>query len=144
FLIALIASWLAFYPIEREFSRAPGLMSYLIFQFRQQMALALLPVTLVVFEHSLRRSFPEVAERVWFQFASIGIVLGILILAPWVLRVILGWRPLPNGPLRELLMLSARRLKFRFSDLMLWPTHGAVANAMVAGLLPQPRYVLMT
>lgn len=144
FLGALVASWLAFYPVEREFSRTPNLISYMVFQFRQQMVLALLPITLVVCEQSIRRSYPEAAERTWFHLLSISGVLGVLILAPWVLRIVLGWRPLPAGPLRELLMLSARRLKFRFSDLMLWPTHGAVANAMVAGILPNPRYVLMT
>lgn len=144
FLGALVASWLAFYPVEREFSRTPNLFSYLVFQFRQQLVLALLPITLVIFEQSIRRNDPESAEQLWFQFMSFGSVFLILMLAPWLLRFVLGWRPLPAGPLRELLMMTARRLKFRFSDLMLWPTHGAVANAMVAGVLPKPRYVLMT
>ena len=144
FLGALMASWLAFYPVEREFSRTPSLIAYVVFQFRQQMVLALLPITLVICQQSLRRAYPESAERTWFQLASLLSVVSVLILAPWLLRLVLGWRPLPPGPLRELLMLSARRLQFRFSDLMLWPTHGAVANAMVAGVLPSPRYVLMT
>jgi STE24 endopeptidase len=35
-------------------------------------------------------------------------------------------------------------LRFRFSDILLWNTRGGVANAMVVGLLPRPRYVLLT
>lgn len=144
FLAVLVSSWLAFYPVEREFSRTPSLISYLVFQFRQQLVLALLPITLIVVEQSMRRVYPGAAGQLWFRMTTIGFIFSVMILAPWLLRIVLGWRPLPKGPLRELLMLSARRLKLRFSDLMLWPTHGAVANAMVAGLLPRPRYVLMT
>ncbi len=144
FVAALISSWLAFYPVEREFSRTPNLASYLIFQIRQQLALALLPITVVICEQSMRRVYPRSAAQAWFHVLSMCGVLSVMIFAPWLLRIVLGWQPLPPGPLRELLMLSARRLKLRFSDLMLWPTHGAVANAMVAGVLPRPRYVLMT
>jgi STE24 endopeptidase len=144
FLGALVASWLAFYPVERDFARTPNLVAYLVFQFRQQMVLALLPITVVICGQSIRRYYPQAADQTWFHLASVTGIVTVLILAPWVLRMVLGWRPLPAGPLRELLLLSARRLRFRFSDLMLWPTHGAVANAMVAGILPRPRYVLMT
>jgi STE24 endopeptidase len=51
---------------------------------------------------------------------------------------------LPEGPLRERLLATARRLHFRYSNILLWNTNGGVANAMVAGVLPFPRYVLLT
>src|SRR5947208_8027930 len=38
----------------------------------------------------------------------------------------------------------ARPLRFRGSDLLLWDTHGGVANAMVAGPLPWVRYVFLS
>jgi hypothetical protein len=38
----------------------------------------------------------------------------------------------------------AQRLHFRCSDFLLWPTHGATANAMIVGLLPKVRYVIFT
>src|SRR5262249_61806985 len=38
----------------------------------------------------------------------------------------------------------AKRLHFRCSDFLLWPTHGAAANAMIVGLLPRVRYVIFT
>jgi STE24 endopeptidase len=71
-------------------------------------------------------------------------VVGVFISLPWILRLVLALEPLPAGPLRERLEAAARRMKFRCSNILLWNTHGHVANAMVAGILPAPRYVLLT
>jgi STE24 endopeptidase len=51
---------------------------------------------------------------------------------------------LPAGPLRDRLRVAARRLKFRCSDILQWDTHQGMANALVIGLLPWPRYVVFT
>jgi hypothetical protein len=51
---------------------------------------------------------------------------------------------MPDGPVRRRLEAVARRLHFRCTDFLLWPTHGAVANAMLVGLLPRVRYVIFT
>lgn len=144
FLLSLLASWLIAYPVERAIRRAPRLPDYLLLQFRQQVALALLPLGLIVIEQGVVRFFPTLIEQGWFQFASGLGLIGLLALAPWLMRWLLGWRVMPDGPVRRRLLATARRLKLRFSDLLLWPTHGMTANAMVAGLLPRPRYVLMT
>ena len=69
---------------------------------------------------------------------------GIFIGMPWVLRLVLGLKPLPESVLRDRLSAAARRLRFRCSDILLWNTRGGVANAMVAGVLPYPRYVELT
>jgi len=63
---------------------------------------------------------------------------------PWILRLVLGLQPLPAGPLRTRLLAATRRLNFRCSDILLWNTHGGVANAMVVGVLPAPRYVIFS
>src|SRR5205085_3575288 len=63
---------------------------------------------------------------------------------PWVLRIALGLEPLPEGPIRDRLLACARRLRFRCSDILVWNTRGGVANAVVAGIVPQLRYVVFT
>src|SRR5207245_1434738 len=63
---------------------------------------------------------------------------------PWILRVVLGLRPLPPGPLRSRLEGVARRLNCRCSDILLWRTHDSLANAMVTGVSPWLRYVILT
>ena len=65
-------------------------------------------------------------------------------LAPWPLRLILGAKLLPPGPIRDRLEAAARRLKFRYSDILFWDTRNGMANAMVAGPLPWVRYVFLS
>jgi STE24 endopeptidase len=67
-----------------------------------------------------------------------------LLIMPWMLRIFLGLRPLPAGPLRDRLEATIRRLKFRFSALLLWNTRNSSANALVTGILPWPRYIVLT
>jgi STE24 endopeptidase len=63
---------------------------------------------------------------------------------PWILRLVLGWKPLPPGLLRQRLQASARRLRFRCSNILVWNTRRGMANAMVIGILPWIRYVVFT
>jgi STE24 endopeptidase len=63
---------------------------------------------------------------------------------PWILRLVLGLKPMPDGELRARLLGACRRLRFRFSNILIWNTHGGVVNAMVVGLLPWVRYVVLT
>ncbi len=70
--------------------------------------------------------------------------LGLVVAMPWLLRLVLGLKPLPDGPLRQRLLAAARRLHFRCSDILLWNTRGGVANALVAGVFPMLRYVVLT
>ena len=61
-----------------------------------------------------------------------------------LLRFFLGLKPLSAGPLRDRLEASARRLGFHFSDVLVWHTRNLFANAMVTGLVPWLRYVVLT
>jgi STE24 endopeptidase len=74
----------------------------------------------------------------------VGGLAGILVLAPLLLRTLWRAESLPAGPLRSRLDAISRRLRFRSSDILIWHTDGAVINAAVAGILPWPRYVLLS
>src|SRR5262249_51825944 len=78
------------------------------------------------------------------HFFGLGVALAIFFCLPWILRLILKVKPLPDGPIRDRLFCLTRRLRFRCSNILLWNTRRGVANAMVAGVLPWPRYVLVT
>jgi Zn-dependent protease with chaperone function len=148
-LLMILIAWLANYRVDRRVGelcgRPPqGRGAYVVFQFRQHLALALIPVVLVVAEQSLARAAPNLVDQRWFRTAALAALLGLLFASPWGLRVLLGMRPLPAGPLRDRLTATARRVGLRFSDLLVWNTRGTVGNAMVAGVLPRPRYVMFT
>jgi len=68
----------------------------------------------------------------------------LVLLMPLLLKPLLGLEPMPEGPIRTRLEALAKRLNFRCADFLLWPTHGASVNAMIAGLLPRVRYVVFT
>src|SRR5205814_4046907 len=71
-------------------------------------------------------------------------LLVVIVFMPLLVRLILGLERLPDGPVRRRLETVARRLGFRCTDLLVWNTRGGMANAMVLGLLPWPRYVVFT
>jgi STE24 endopeptidase len=120
--------------------------SYVLFQARQKLALVFLPVLLLIVQKEVHRLFPQ-AWREWqgaVNLAGVVALLAVFAGMPWIMRLVLGLRPLPPGPLRDRLMASARRLRFRCSNLLLWNTRSGMANAMVVGILPWPRYVVFT
>jgi Zn-dependent protease with chaperone function len=162
FCVALLLSWTCFYDAERALSddgreaqeelatghprKFWGRAAYVGFHFRQNLALVFLPIFLLLIEKELRRQFPALNQE-WQTQASlvgIGIVPVVFLTMPWILRMVLGLQPLPEGPLRDRLMAAARRLRFRCSDILLWNTRGGVANAMVVGVFPFLRYVLLS
>jgi Zn-dependent protease with chaperone function len=163
FCVSLVLSWTCFYDAERAlwydgreeiageeeavpqrkfWSRA----AYVGFHARQNLALVLLPILLLLSEKELRRRFPALNDtwQVQASILGIGFALVVFITMPWILRLVLGLRSLPAGPLRDRLEAAARRLHFRCSDILLWNTRGGVVNAMVVGVFPFLRYVLLS
>lgn len=153
FLAALVASWACFYEADRAvhdvlvdpLTAEPywGRLAYLGFHVRQYLALVLLPVLLLVAMKALSRAVPDAGAFLGGGVAAAG-ALTVFATMPWLLRLVLRLKPLPEGPLRTRLLTTAKRLRFRCNDILVWHTRGGVANAMVAGVLPWLRYVLFT
>ena len=118
--------------------------AYVAFHVRQNFALVFAPLVLLIVMKGVHRLVPQ-AEDGWIA-TCVGIALPVSVFVglPWLLRLALGLKPLPPGELRDRLEATARRLRFRCSDIMVWKTNGGVANAMVAGVVPWVRYVLLT
>jgi Zn-dependent protease with chaperone function len=171
FLLGQVLSWLFFYDADRAACRAAHLVlesdafaptclegrqappapfegrwSYVTFQLRQKLALVFIPVALVIVQQELARRIPSS----WLQGPGVVFGTGLVGLAtvfvgmPLLIRVVLGLKPMPPGPLRDRLLAAARRLRFRASNILLWNTHSGMANAMVIGLVPWLRYVVFT
>jgi Zn-dependent protease with chaperone function len=153
FLVALIGSWACYYDGERMFhdTAVPAVAltpfwsrwTYLRFHLRHHLALVFAVVVMLVLQKSLLR-LPAFQESDLLKSFPLVLMIGLLAVFPWLLRLVLGLKPLPAGPLRDRLLSAAARLRFRYSNILLWNTNGAVANAMVAGVVPQVRYVVLT
>ena len=156
FFASLILSWAFFHGAECAFwSESAGSevqrkffskRAFVWFHLRQNLALVFLPVLLLVLQKEAIRLFPALGKSWQTQVSIAGAVLVLIIFLtmPWIVRLVLGLKPLPAGPLRDRLLATARRLNFRFSDILLWNTRGGSANAMVVGLVPYLRYVMLT
>ena len=155
FLAALVFSWYCFYDAERSIRETshPYFISarpvwsrgaYVLHHARQNLALVLVPIFLLVILQGLHRHYRDLYETAAFQVLSFGLLILMFLCLPWTLRLVLGLRPMPAGELRDRLEAAGRRLNFRCTDILLWDTRLGVANAMVVGLLPWPRYVVFT
>lgn len=171
YFAGLIVSWLFFFDADRAAHQAAhrlldadpfapswteprhanassfgGRWSYVAFQARQKLALVLIPVMLVIVQRELERLFPTV-WRDWQVLVNGGgaiALLGAFVCMPLAVRLLLGLKPLPEGPIRQRLLATSRRLRFRCSEILLWDTRGGMANALVVGLVPWLRYVVFT
>jgi STE24 endopeptidase len=75
---------------------------------------------------------------------ELAVLFVLLLMLPFLLRLVLRAKPLPPGPLRTRLDGYAKRIGFRARDVLVLPTSGESLNAVVAGALPRFRYVFIT
>jgi Zn-dependent protease with chaperone function len=153
-LAGLLLSWAVFYDVERAVHAAspfgdeppfPTRWAYVGVQARHNLLLIVPPLVLMFVQQTALWLFPQLQhDEVFLGVFGAVLLLGVFVGIPWLLRLVLGLRPLPDGPLRDRLLAAARRLHFRFSDLLVWDTRHSVANAMVTGPLPWLRYVVLT
>lgn len=156
FLIGLVLSWILFYDADRALhDAAPASPSvhpywsrwaYLVFHIRFHLGLVLVPLLLMITVKDLPRLIPQPDAQVRTLVGCGVFLLALTVYAcmPWAVRLFLGLKPMPDGPLRSRLLRASRRLHFRFSNILLWDTRSGVANAMVVGILPLLRYVVFT
>jgi len=151
--LALILSWFFFYDAEQALQAVGdpqarpfgGRWRYVSFQVRQNLALIAAPILVLVVAEGLIRQFPETLQRERAEtFLVVPLAGSMIIFMPWVVRLVLRLRPLPPGPLRQRLEAAAVRLNCHCSNILVWNTRNGVANAMVVGVLPWLRYVLLS
>lgn len=149
-LLPLFLSWLAFYEVDRTVWTSGGAAAlsrtaYMTFQVRHYLGLLLVPVLgLLMLDDVARLVLPD-----WGNDAHVAAVMAPGLLAlflgfPFILRGVWRTTPLPAGAFRSRLEDVARQLDFHARDLLVWHTHGMMANAAVAGMVPRLRYVFFT
>jgi STE24 endopeptidase len=154
-LAGLTLSWAVHYDVERAAHEAapaegapfPGRGAYVALQARHNLLLIVPPLALMFVQQAVLVLFPQLQEEqnhLLLALFGITLLIGVFLGIPWLLRLILGLKPLPEGPLRDQLLAAARRLNFRFTDVLVWDTRNTVANAMVTGPCPWLRYVVLT
>jgi STE24 endopeptidase len=150
YVLMVLFSWALFYDADRAIQAAVGAdrpwsrWTYVGFRARQSLAFVAAPLVLMMTMRAIQFAYPD-QEWDWIVQAIGLAMLPLMVIAfPFILRAVWGLKPLPDGALRRRLVAAADRLKFRCSNILVWNTHNTVANAMVAGIIPRPRYVLLS
>lgn len=121
----------------------------MLFQVRM-LGLVLAPVLCLTGAMDAFERIPLLAswEQAWPRLVSLGsmifFVTVLLGASPWLVRFILGARPLERGPLRDRLEAYNERNAFRVNEILVWNTGGAVSNALYIGLWKGLRYIVLT
>lgn len=149
FLIAEVLGWWGLYPAARAsrvIGASAGAGPYLLRKARMSFGMVLPAVVLFWAGSSLtRRIFGESASMPMVQLGMMTFLGALLIvISPAFFRLTWPASPLPPGPLRDRLEQMARRVGFRYTDILLWDTDGSVFNAVVTGAVPAYRYVLLS
>jgi Zn-dependent protease with chaperone function len=151
-LLALLLSWHGFYFAEKVSSDLVhddepylGRSAYVALQARHNLLLVVPPIVLYLLAQAIHGLLPGLEkDSVFLVPLGVGLLVVALVSIPLILKFYLNLRPLPAGPLRDRLRDAAGRLQFRFSDVLVWDTRQTVANALVSGVLPGLRYVVLT
>jgi Zn-dependent protease with chaperone function len=150
----VFGNWLLYYDAEAALVRSArsseeplhfwSRIGFFLHHLRQFALLVLMPVVLMVTHRTVTRFYPEAVQADWYRLLSLAAVPLFILFAPLIIKPLLGLRSMPPGPVRSRIEALARRLHFRYSDLLVWPTHGSTMNAMIVGLFPRVRYVIFT
>ena len=152
YFLIVFGCWLIYYDAERALHRLAGgegpefwsRAGYFLHNLRQLALLIAFPVGVLVTQQALVRFMPEVTGSDWYRVGLVAAFPFVIVFLPLIFKPVLGLRPLPPGATRDRLEALARRLHFRHADLLVWPTRGSMANAMIIGLIPRARYVIFT
>lgn len=161
---ALAASWWIHFPVVRRIRAAillrrfdeggsihplPTRRGFVLLQFRLHVLLVLAPVLLIIGLGEVVDQFVPIDPATGGNLhlnegASLLAALGVLLIAPLLVRRLLTVKPLPPGETRDDLLAVCAGHGVRVRDVLLWQTHGTMINGAVMGFIGPLRYVLLT
>lgn len=164
FFVGLIACWAVFYPADRALRRLDieraagdarstrriwGLGKYLLFNIRFQLLVIVVPMVGILAAYDLtdRYSF-ELYKWTHFDYADqAALVLSaalMFLIAPLILRFVWSTKALPRDGIRARLENICRKVRLRYRQILIWRSDGVVVNALVMGLIPTFRYIMLS
>ena len=164
-ILAWAGLWWAQYPADRALRQQrllvdfdnghaifqpPRLWDYLASHLRLQVLFTAVPILLILALHDvvmllLWRGFDLNVERSSMEgLVTFGSALTVFLVVPEVLVRVLPTHVLPQSPLRDRMEAMCRAHGLRFRDILIWRTEHRIANALVMGVLPRFRYVLLS
>lgn len=161
-LAVMAAAWALYYPVDRALREALILRrldegqpiypiwsrrEFVVAQFRHQVLLMLIPL-MVVYGWVETLGVLEARDLAWVTAYRPYLIAGgaglVLAAAPLIIRHVWDTTPLPPGEVRGRLERLLQDYRVGVAGLLLWRTHGGMANAAVLGVLRPARFILLT
>jgi Zn-dependent protease with chaperone function len=150
FLLAVAVSWLPGHMMGSVLrAERRSFRHHIGFQARG-VAVSIFPWFIFLTVLDLTRFLPDRAQELMYLYpflhwvTAIGLLGGLFVIAPWLLRIVWAPRSMPDGELRRRLDAFCRRMGFKCRDILVWKTAGGVVNAGVTGIIAPLRYILIT
>ncbi len=151
YFLILSMNWVAYWFAERALAKQrssiaafPSVVAFWIQQARQFLFMVMLPIFLNVSHQTIIRLLPHTASQVWFQCTLAIAPIAFFVFFPLLLRVLLRWKPMPMNARRQRFEVTLKRMKIHYSNILVMPTQGLMANAFVIGFVPWARYFVFT
>lgn len=164
FLLSVLLLWIAAYPADRVVRQIAvevyllrsrpvrpvwSLSQYIIYNLRHQVLFILAPMILILLARDIIAANDAFLRKFSRQGYLSDLLLGaaavlVALFAPVILRYVWVTSRLPDGPLRDKLLLLCKKLRLKCREILIWRSGGMVVNAAVMGVVPRLRYVLLT
>ncbi len=153
-LISLLLCWAAQFDVERR-ANGYGVLSaratmrlcwrYIAIRASLFLVPAMVPLAAVLGSQAIARWLAQASDAADSEaWVSLVLLLTFFALIPWVMAICWRARRLPEGPLRQSILQATADQRVSFRDIRVWPTGNQMTNAMVVGVIPKMRMLILT
>lgn len=163
-IFSLVASWAIFYEIQTAIKSQQSTASqdnstaattkpsnqhkqsrlaFVSIRFRVYFLIVLIPISIAVLAKDISPWIETLAAANQFGIYFLA-TLSLLAGFPFLLLLIWKNQPIANQDLRSKLLATCGQHKIHVHDIRIWNTQGQVVNALVAGMLPKLRIILLS
>jgi Zn-dependent protease with chaperone function len=152
-IFSLVASWAVFYEIQHSIDKTrtrwfelgdlKNRLGFVSIRFRVYFLLALIPISIAVLARDFSpwiNNLSPTGEMVFYGAAATTITAGF----PFLLLLILQNRRVENAELRTELIETCNQHRLFVRDVRVWQTGNRIVNALVAGMIPKFRIILLS
>ena len=152
-VFSLVASWAIFFDIQQSFDNANKSrwsldnirkrVSYVSIRFRIYLLMFLVPLSIAVVSRDIA---PWMESLENWQAVTFGVSAAFLIMAGFPFLLMLMWKTarIEDKSLRSELLSNCKQQNLFVHDVRIWKTGNRIVNALVAGILPYFRVILIT
>ena len=146
-LVSLIVSWAIFFEqhsdsIDRD-KRFAAMLQYVGLRCKVYLLMVLVPIAIVILLKDLWPMLEQLSPALAGSMAVLAIV-TMLLMMPMVIRLIWTNRPITDEEGRSALLQVCQNHQLSIQEIRVWDTNHQVINALVAGLHPQFRTLMVT